>query len=62
MHAGSEDYPIQVTVIGDKARVLHPAAKIDGNGELVPWRRERIVQFYSDLGMRTVKLDELRIR
>lgn len=61
VHAGHEDYPINVTVIGDKPRVLPVAARIV-DGELVPWRRERIVQFYSDLGMRTCAVSDLRLR
>lgn len=55
------EYPISVTVVGEKVKVLEPAAKIEG-GELVPWRKERIVQFYSDLGTRTVALRHLVIR
>jgi len=61
IHTGHEDYPISVTVIGDKPKVLPAAARIVA-GELVPWRRERLVQFYSDLGRRTCMVSELRLR
>lgn len=55
-HPGLE--PVEVTIIGRKPRVSHNLG-IAETGELVV---QKVVQFYSDYGTRTVDLAQIRVR
>lgn len=60
IHPGLE--PIDLQIIGDKPQILPAAVQVADDGELVRFRPERVIKFYSDYGMRTVTLGALRFR
>lgn len=58
---GMADFPITCTILGEP-QVLPVAAQIV-DGELVPWRSQRLVRVYTDPGgVRTLKLADIVMR